>query len=114
VGRFSFRLPRPYESHDPRHGRPGSWFPEFTAMVAGSWLIASVWSDLTIASWSTIFAVQGKSSLTQAPLWPARWNLKRLGARGKLFWPEVMVVRRWFRRTESGSSLPNIRPSFGL
>ena len=106
--------PSPYESQDPRQGRPGSWLPVLTAMVAGSWLIASVWSDLTTASWSTTFAVQGKSSLTHVPLCPAWANLKRLGATGKLFWVDVMVVRRWLPRTDPGRSLPNISWSFGL
>jgi hypothetical protein len=108
------RLPSPYESHDPRQGRPGSWFPVLTAIVAGSWLIASVWSERTTARWSTIFEVQGKSSVTQVPLCPAWANLKRLGATGKLFWPEVIVVKRWLPRTEPGSSLPNSSRSFGL
>ena len=50
-----------------------------TAIVAGSWLIASVWSDLTTASWSTTFAVQGKSSLTQVPLCPCLRELEEAG-----------------------------------
>ena len=55
---------------------------------------------------SAMLAVWGKSSLSWAPLWPWRANLKMDGATGKLFWPEVIVVMRWPMRTESGSSIP--------
>ena len=108
------RLPSPYESHDPRHGRPGSWLPELTAIVAGSWLMASVWSDFTSAMRSTMRAVCGKSSLTHMPLCPCCENLKRLGATGKPFCFEVIVVSRWSPRTDGGNSLPNIPRNFGL
>ena len=57
--------------------------------MAGSWLIASVFSELTMAMSSTIVAVCGSSSLTQAPHWPCCGKLehrrharKRLLSRG--------------------------------
>ena len=75
-------------------------------MIAGSWLIASVCIERMMQMSSTISAVCGKSSLSHAPLWPCRANLKIDGATGKLFWPEVIVVIRWPIRTESGSSMP--------
>jgi hypothetical protein len=39
-------------------------------VIAGSWLIASVFIVLMTVMSSTIFAVCGKSSLTQVPDWP--------------------------------------------
>ena len=48
-------------------GRPAICEPVWKNVIAGSWLIASVWSDLTKQSSSATFAVQGSSSLTQAP-----------------------------------------------
>ena len=77
-------------------------------MIAGSWLIASVCIERMMQMSSAIVAVCGKSSLSQAPLWPCRANLKIDGATGKLFWPEVIVVIRWPIRTESGSSMPRL------
>src|SRR5437763_1270505 len=62
--------------------------------MAGSWLIASVWTDLIRASSSTTFAVHGISSLAQVPLRPCRLNLYLLGATGNRPWPLVMVVSR--------------------
>src|ERR1700739_774630 len=35
VGRLSFMLPSPYESHDPRHGFPAFILPVFLSMIAG-------------------------------------------------------------------------------
>ena len=55
---------------------------------------------------STIFAVCGSSSLTQAPDLPCCWNLKIDRATGKLLCPEVMPVMRWPMRTLPGSSVP--------
>ena len=40
-----------------------------------------------------------------AKVWPCWANLYFDGAMGKRAWPEVMVVRRWPMRTESGRSL---------
>jgi hypothetical protein len=81
---------------------------------AGSWLIASVFTVRTIARSSTTFAVCGKSSLTQAPDWPWRLNLKIEGAIGSRLWPDVIVVIRWPIRTESGRSSSNRSFKLGL
>ena len=75
--------------------------------MAGSWLIASVCIERMIARSSTIFAVCGSNSLTQAPLLPCCANLKTDGAIGKRVWPEVIVVSRWPCRMDSGRSLSN-------
>ena len=83
-------------------------------VTAGSWLIASVQTVLTSAMSSTIFAVQGSSSLTHVPDWPCRANLYFDGATGNRAWPLVMVVSRWPLRIESGRSLSNIASIFGL
>src|SRR5580700_2624311 len=37
VGRFSLRLPNPYESHEPRHGKPFMVKQVFIKNVAGVW-----------------------------------------------------------------------------
>ena len=68
-------------------------------------MMASVLTVLITARSSTIFAVCGSSSLTQAPLEPCRLNLKIDGATGKRFWPDVIVVMRWPLRIVAGSSL---------
>ncbi len=95
------RRPRP-----PCWAGPASCEPVCTKVIAGSWLIASVCIERMMQMSSTMLAVCGKSSLSDAPLWPCRANLKIDGATGKLFWPEVIVVIRWPIRTESGSSIP--------
>ena len=51
-------------------GRPGCWEPVRMKVIAGSWLIASVFTVLMTVMSSTIFAVCGRSSLTQVPDWP--------------------------------------------
>ena len=48
-------------------GRPGCWEPVWMNVIAGSWLIASVFIDLMTVRSSTIFAVCGSSSLTHVP-----------------------------------------------
>ena len=55
-------------------GRPENWDPVWMNVMAGSWLIASVYIDRMKQSSSTIPAVWGSSSLTHAPLWP--WRAK--------------------------------------
>jgi hypothetical protein len=47
-------------------------------------------------------AVCGSNSHSQVPLFPCRANRKVDGATGKLFWPEVIPVRRWPRRGRAG------------
>ena len=83
-------------------------------MIAGSWLIASVCIERTMHRSSTIFAVCGRSSLTQAPDWPCCANSNCDPASGNDFWMAVMPVRRWPMRTDSGSSWPFIVASSGL
>ena len=72
--------------------------------MAGSWLMASVCTERTKQSSSAMAAVWGRSSLTHAPLSPCRAKRKTDGATGKRFWPDVMVVRRWPARIDSGRS----------
>ena len=48
-GRSSFIEPRPYDSHEPNEGRPAICEPVWKNVIAGSWLIASVYIDLTNA-----------------------------------------------------------------
>ncbi len=51
-------------------GRPGCWNPVWMKVIAGSWLIASVYIVLMTVMSSTIFAVCGRSSLTHVPACP--------------------------------------------
>ena len=76
-------------------------------MIAGSWLIASVFIERIIEMSSTIFAVFGSSSDTHAPLLPYCANLNIDGAIGKRVCPAVMVVNRCPLRMDSGRSLSN-------
>ena len=86
-------------------GRPGICRPVWMKVMAGSWLMASVCMERMMAMSSTILAVWGSSSEIQAPLRPCCLNSKTEGAMGKRAWPEVMVVKRCPRRTDSGRSL---------
>ena len=88
--------------------------PVCIRVMAGSWLIASVCMLRMKAMSSTIRAVYGKSSDTHMPLLPCCWKRYFEGAIGKRAWPEVMVVRRWPWRTESGRSLSYHSRIFGL
>ncbi len=83
-------------------------------VVAGSWLIASVFIDLMTAMSSTIFATLGINSLTHRPHWPCWANLNIGAAQGNDFWPDVMPVMRCPPRTLSGSSEPLSSASLGL
>ena len=82
--------------------------------MAGSWLIASVCTDRMRQRSSATAAVCGKSSLNSAPDSPYFANLKIVGATGRLFCPEVIVVIRCPIRTESGSSIPRLPWIAGL
>ena len=65
--------------------------------------MASVWTDLDRSSRSsTILAVCGSSSLTQAPDLPCCLNLKIDGATGSVPCPDVIPVIRCPIRIESG------------
>ncbi len=59
-------------------------------------------------------AVCGKSSLTHAPDWPWRPNLKIEPAMGKVAWLADIPVSRWPMRTDSGRSWPFIWFKRGL
>ena len=67
VGRSSFSEPRPYDAHDPRHGRPVTWLPVCMNVIAGSWLIASVCMLRMNSTSSTVFFIHGNSSHTHMP-----------------------------------------------
>ena len=57
------------------HARPARLLdPVWMNVIAGSWLIASVFIVLMTVMSSTIFAVCGSSSLTQVPDWPCCAN----------------------------------------
>src|SRR3954467_13038121 len=82
VGRFSLSEPRPYDAHEPRHGRPVIWLPVCMKLIAGSWLIASVFIVRMKHMSSTIRAVYGSSSETHMPPDPCCRNLYFDGAIG--------------------------------
>src|SRR5436190_465566 len=113
-GRLSFSLPRPYDSQEPRLALPGICAPVQMYVTAGSWLIASVCTDLMNEILSACFAIFGSSSLIHAPDWPCCLNLNMLGATGKRDWPDVIVVRRCPLMIDGGRSLSNISSIFGL
>jgi hypothetical protein len=83
-------------------------------LIAGSWLIASVCIDRTIASSSAQRARNGSRSLIQAPHAPRCANTRFVFWMRKRFWPDVIVVMRWPWRTESGRSWPCHLSSAGL
>jgi len=88
--------------------------PVYESMFAGSWLIASVFIVRMIAMSSTILAVCGRISDTQAPDLPCCWKEYADGATGKRFWPAVMPVTRWPLRTDAGRSWSKRFTSSGL
>ena len=63
-------------------------------LMAGSWLMASVFMLRMKHMSSTMLAVLGNSSVTHIPLWPCCANLNLEGAIGNRVWPLVMVVSR--------------------
>ena len=68
--------------------------PVLIAVMAGSWLIASVCTPFRKHSLSAIRAVHGSSSLTQAPESPC-WRKSKGGSRtGNVAWPAVIPVTR--------------------
>ncbi len=74
--------------------------------MAGSWLIASVYIDLTMQMSSAMVCMWGSRSLIQVPCWPQRRPVHMGATTGIWAWPEVMPVRRWLPLTEGGMSLP--------
>ncbi len=74
-------------------------------MIAGSWLIASVYIDLTKQRSSAISRCGAAASLSQAPDWPCWANLKSEPASGiDACWAD-MPVSRWPPRTSGGELL---------
>jgi len=69
-GRSRLGVPRPYDSHEPSEGRPGCSDPVWMKVMAGSWLMASVWTERTTVMSSAIFLCQGSSSLIHVPSCP--------------------------------------------
>jgi hypothetical protein len=63
-------------------------------VVAGSWLIASVYIERMMHKSSTTFAVWGSNSLTHVPFCPCRLNLKIEPASGNVAWLPDMPVSR--------------------
>src|SRR5690349_10513723 len=80
VGKSSFSEPKPYDSHEPRHGRPVIWLPVCRYEMAGSWLMASVCMLRMKHMSSTLFDRFGNSSLSHMPLLPYCANLNFEGA----------------------------------
>jgi hypothetical protein len=74
-------------------------------VIAGSWLIASVFMLRIKHMSSAILAFHGNSSLSHMPHSPCWANLNFDGAIGKRAWPLVIVVSRCPIRTLSGRSL---------
>jgi hypothetical protein len=74
-------------------GRPGCWKPVWMKVIAGSWLIASVFIVLMTVMSSTIFAVCGSSSLTHVPACPCREKANIERATGSDDWPIVCATR---------------------
>ena len=107
-------LPSPYDTHEPIQGLPAFMLPVWMKVIAGSWLIASVCIDRTIAKSSTIFAIFGSNSDTHAPFFPCCANLNFEGAIGNRLWPDVIVVNRCPCRIDAGRSLSNQSFIFGL
>ena len=94
-------------------GRPGCWNPVWMNVMAGSWLIASVFIVLMTVMSSTIFAVWGSSSLTQVPDWPCRLNSNCDLVTSSADCP-IVCATRWPWRTESGICVPWNFASAGL
>src|SRR5215216_6176170 len=83
-------------------------------VMAGSWLIASVYIDLTMQMSSAIFCMCGRRSLIQVPCWP-QGRPDHIGATtGKWACPLVMPVMRCVPFTEGGRSLPWLFWRLGL
>src|SRR5579883_1752429 len=77
AGRSRVIEPSPYNTHDPRLGRPGCAKPVLKKICAGAWLNWSVWTDFTMQMSSTTLAKFGSISDNSAPHLPYLANLKR-------------------------------------
>ena len=82
--------------------------------MPGSWLMASVCMDRMTAMSLAMLAVWGRISENHAPPSPCCENSNTEGATGKRDCPDVIVVRRWPWRTDSGRSLSYQSRIFGL
>ena len=94
-------------------GRPASWEPVCTNVIAGSWLIASVCIDCTMHHRSAVVAIRGNNSLNQAPDCPCCANRNSDGITCSRR-SAVIDVSRWPLRIDSGSSSPRRRARAGL
>ena len=86
-------------------GRPGCWNPVWMNVIAGSWLIASVYIVLMTVMSSTILAVWGSSSLTHVPDLPCWAKPYAELATSRDDWP-IAWAMRCPMRTESGICVP--------
>src|SRR5262245_7862411 len=87
-GKFSFSLPRPYVTHDPRAGCPDRIRPEFIMSMADPWIGDSAYMLCTNAMSSTHDPMFGNRSLTILPHLPYGSNF-HFGptTRPSLLWP---------------------------
>src|SRR5262245_41401636 len=69
-GRLRDSEPKPYHSHEPIAGLPGTEEPVFIKVWAGSWLIASVWSERMMQISSATVPMCGKMEEIDCPLLP--------------------------------------------
>lgn len=69
-GRFSFSLPSPYVTQEPRQGLPLRIRPEFIISIAEPWIGDSAYIEWMNAMSSTQVARCGKRSETILPLSP--------------------------------------------
>src|SRR5437764_7389410 len=70
AGRFWFSVPRPYVTHEPRHGRPARIEQVFIRAMPAEWLIPSPQQDRRIARSSAHAPMCGNQSDTGNPLCP--------------------------------------------
>src|SRR5829696_1779997 len=87
-GRFWLTLPRPYVTHDPRHGLPDRMRPEFIISIAEPWMGDSAYIECRKAMSSTQVPTCGNRSDTILPHWPYGENFQRGSTmRPWLRWP---------------------------
>src|SRR5205823_2725677 len=74
AGKFLFAVPRPYVTHEPIDGKPGSTNPEFIMKSAGPWTLLLDTIEWMKHMSSTHLARCGKSEETQRPHLPCCLN----------------------------------------
>src|SRR5262245_30169647 len=84
-GRFSLTLPRPYVTHEPRHGWPLRIRPEFIISMAEPWIGDSAYIEWRKAMSSTQVPRCGNTSETHLPHRPYCLN-----------WYFGPTIRPWF------------------